>query len=94
MLLSPCIQENVGLQSGHVCSKLDLCPSHGQFQRASSCLLKRQGKVLRSSLSLPHQVQALALRMLRTPADFTAVKSAQGTREQEDPFFCGSNFIK
>ena len=46
MLLSPCIQENVGLQSGHVCSKLDLCPSHGQFQRASYCPLKRQGKVL------------------------------------------------
>ncbi|XP_043732303.1 translation initiation factor IF-2-like [Cervus elaphus] len=31
--------------------------------------------------------------MLHTPADFTAVKSAQGTREQEDPFFCWSNFI-
>ncbi|MXQ89157.1 hypothetical protein E5288_WYG015060 [Bos mutus] len=32
--------------------------------------------------------------MLRTPDDFTAVKSAQVTREQEDPFFCWSNFIK
>ncbi|CAM9328025.1 unnamed protein product [Rangifer tarandus platyrhynchus] len=32
--------------------------------------------------------------MLHTPADFTAVKSVQGTREQEDPFFCWSNFIK
>ena len=44
--------------------------------------------------TLAHQVRALALRMLRTPADFTAVKSAQVTREQEDPFFCWSNFIK
>ena len=34
--------------------------------------------------TLAHQVRALALRMLRTPADFTAVKSAQVTREQED----------
>ncbi|KAG5214823.1 hypothetical protein JEQ12_000399 [Ovis aries] len=58
--------------------------------------LKRRCKVPkgnRRSLYI-YKVQALALRMLHTPADFTAVKSAQVTREQKDPFFCWSNFLK
>lgn len=89
MFLSSCTQ-SARAQSGQVCRKpnlLALLRSDGQFQHASSCLLKRQGKVLRplrtdgSSVSL-----TLALGRLSTSTNFKEEKSAQARKSRRTPF--------